>query len=49
MPAEIRADKLKTKIFKQIFNLREEILARKLKFVRQTRKISRGLKVYYYI
>ena len=49
MPAEIRADKLKTKIFKQIFSLREEILAHKLKFVRQTRKISRGLKVYYYI
>ena len=40
-------EKLESKIYKQIYKTREEILKKRLKFIKATRKISRNLKIYY--
>ena len=39
--------KLKTKIYKRMFKLRDEILDKKVKFIRNLSKASRNLKIYY--
>ena len=40
-------ERLESKIYKQIYKSREEILKKRLKFIKATRKISRNLKIYY--
>ncbi|MBE3022629.1 CYTH and CHAD domain-containing protein [Campylobacter sp. 7477a] len=47
MPPSQRVKKLQSKIYKQIYKLREEILQKRVKFVEKTCKISRKLKYYY--
>ncbi|MCD8213484.1 MAG: CHAD domain-containing protein, partial [Campylobacter sp.] len=47
MPPSEVVNKIQNKIYKQIYKLREEILQKRAKFIRQTRKISRNLKIYY--
>ena len=47
IPQSEPSSKIQNKIYKQIYKLREEILKKRVKFIRQTRKISRNLKIYY--
>ncbi|MGF7493024.1 CHAD domain-containing protein [Campylobacter concisus] len=47
LPEAAGKEKLESKIYKQIYKTREEILKKRLKFIRATRKISRNLKIYY--
>ena len=47
LPEVAGKEKLESKIYKQIYKTREEILKKRLKFIRATRKISRNLKIYY--
>ena len=47
LPEAARKEKLESKIYKQIYKTREEILKKRLKFIKATRKISRNLKIYY--
>lgn len=39
--------KLKSKIYKQIFKIRDEILEEKIKFIKNLSKVSKNLKIYY--
>lgn len=41
------SDKIKSKIYKQIFKLRDKILDKNSKFIRSLSKVSRNLKIYY--
>ena len=47
LPVAAGKEKLESKIYKQIYKTREEILKKRLKFIKATRKISRNLKIYY--
>lgn len=47
LPEAAGKEKLESKIYKQIYKTREEILKKRLKFIKATRKISRNLKIYY--
>lgn len=47
LPEAVGKEKLESKIYKQIYKTREEILKKRLKFIKATRKISRNLKIYY--
>ena len=47
LPEATDKEKLESKIYKQIYKTREEILKKRLKFIKATRKISRNLKIYY--
>ena len=47
LPEVAGKEKLESKIYKQIYKTREEILKKRLKFIKATRKISRNLKIYY--
>ena len=47
LPEAAGKEKLESKIYKQIYKTREEILKKRLKFLKATRKISRNLKIYY--
>ena len=47
LPVTAGKEKLESKIYKQIYKTREEILKKRLKFIKATRKISRNLKIYY--
>ena len=47
LPVAAGKEKLESKIYKQIYKTREEILKKRLKFIKATRKISRNLKTYY--
>ena len=47
LPVAAGKEKLESKIYKQIYKTREEILRKRLKFIKATRKISRNLKIYY--
>ena len=47
LPEAAGKEKLESKIYKQIYKTREEILKKRLKFIKATRKISRSLKIYY--
>ncbi|MGF7405317.1 CHAD domain-containing protein [Campylobacter concisus] len=47
LPEVAGKEKLESKIYKQIYKTREEILKKRLKFIKVTRKISRNLKIYY--
>lgn len=47
LPEATGKEKLESKIYKQIYKTREEILKKRLKFIKATRKISRNLKIYY--
>ena len=47
LPEAAGKEKLESKIYKQIYKTREEILKKGLKFIKATRKISRNLKIYY--
>ena len=47
LPVAAGKEKLESKIYKQIYKTREEILKKRLKFIKTTRKISRNLKIYY--
>ena len=47
LPEAADKEKLESKIYKQIYKTREEILKKRLKFIKATRKISRNLKIYY--
>ena len=42
-----RIDKLQSKIYKKIYELRSEILGSKPKILKSLTKLSRGLKIYY--
>ena len=47
LPVAAGKEKLESKIYKQIYKTREEILKKRLKFIKATRKISRNLRIYY--
>ena len=47
LPEAAGKEKLESKIYKQIYKTREEILKKRFKFIKATRKISRNLKIYY--
>lgn len=47
LPEAAGKEKLESKIYKQIYKTREEILKKRLKLIKATRKISRNLKIYY--
>ena len=47
LPEAVGKEKIESKIYKQIYKTREEILKKRLKFIKATRKISRNLKIYY--
>ena len=47
LPEMLDKERLESKIYKQIYKSREEILKKRLKFIKATRKISRNLKIYY--
>ena len=47
LPVAAGKEKLESKIYKQIYKTREEVLKKRLKFIKATRKISRNLKIYY--
>ena len=47
LPVAAGKEQLESKIYKQIYKTREEILKKRLKFIKATRKISRNLKIYY--